>query len=101
VADILITHLSSEMFYKSFYSILQNMKINAINMVKFLNNVELIVSDFCLTQQEGVRKAIRIFCLENKIEIQVDSLFSACLFHFGQSALRKKKKEKSEESRII
>lgn len=66
-------------------------------MVKFLNNVELIVSDFCLTQQEGVRKAIRIFCLENKIEIQVDSLFSACLFHFGQSALRKKKKVRNQE----
>jgi hypothetical protein len=97
-ADILITHLTWQMFYKAFYSILETMKCNGVNMNKFFRNLELIVSDFCMTQQKGIRHAILVFCFENEINsVDIDSLFSGCLFHFGQSSLRMKRNVQDQE----
>jgi hypothetical protein len=100
-ADIFLTHLTEKSFRKAFYSLLETLKSNGIQVVNFIRNLEFIISDFSLAQKNGIGQAIQQILSECGSQRNVEELFSGCFFHFKQSVKRMKDKLNKNEKKIF
>ena len=102
VADVFVSSLSTDIYRKAFYSILETIYNNGVDLTQFLKNLELIVTDFSIPQYNGISEALINFTWEKKIEIYgLNEKFSGCLFHYKQSALRLKRKMNTRDKNIF
>jgi hypothetical protein len=91
VCDIFISHLTKQNFNKSFLSILEVMESYGIDVVTYIQELELIVSDFSQSQREGIEIAINTYLAGKGKKIDgLENKFSGCKFHFMQSVKRLK-----------
>jgi hypothetical protein len=102
VCDIFISHLTKNNFYKSFLSILEIMQSYGIDVIDYLKNLELIISDFSQAQREGIENAINTYFIQrNERKIDLKDKFSGCKFHFLQSVKRLKDRFSETEKMMI
>ena len=102
VADIFVTSLSVESYKFSFYHLLEIMKKNDVKMDSFLQQLELIVCDFCSIQQQGLQIAINMFLFEHNLNhINVTEKISGCEFHWKQSVLRIKNRLENNDKKLF
>jgi hypothetical protein len=98
----LISHLTTELYKISFYRLFDTIIKNGLSIENFWKNLELIVTDFSLPQQNGIRTAIKIIETEQNIEMKgVEEKLSGCFYHFKQSSLRLKNKLTIEDSNLF
>ena len=105
VLDAFISKLDECTFHSIFSCLLNRMKDYEIDTAEFIKQLEAIVSDFSISQNNGVKKAISIHLFQEKADqnviYQIYEKFKGCYFHFKQSVARLKRILKSDDKSIF
>ena len=75
--DVFISNLTQQTFKRDIYNVLHAMENNGINLNSYLHSLELIISDFCSSQRNGIENGIKLFNYEREwLDVNVDKKFS-------------------------